>query len=67
MLHLFQFFNGSWMFRTQAYMAAPRNDFREDLVVMRLPLGPGDPGPVIPKNYQSVRVGDGMSCGEKIR
>ena len=67
MLHLFQFFNGARRFHTQAYMAAPRNDFREEQVVMRLPLGPGDPGPVIPGNYRSVRVGDGMSCGEKIR
>lgn len=67
MLHLFQFFNGKWGFHPNAFMAAPRNDFREEQVVMRLPLGPSDPEPVIPNNYRSVRVGNGMSCGEKIR
>ena len=66
MLHLFGFYGGLYTWHSKGWLS-PESNYAKEPESPFLPLIKGSLDTTKPNNYQSVRVGDGMGTGERIR
>ena len=66
MLHLFGFYSGRYGWHTKGWMS-PESNYAKEPPAPFLPLIKGSTDTTKPNNYQSIKAGNGISVGERIR